>query len=143
MMVDLLRSLPRRENNPLFFTNTQGGPAKSWSDANKKVLPAIAKLDCGDAFPPLDPENPKTTGPWIRHDLRRTLATNMQDMGIDTHMIDAIEGRLIQGTGRVYMRSDMIDEKRKALVKWEDRLRNILNPPPLDNIVPLNAAARN
>lgn len=59
---------------------------------------------------------------WSLHDLRRTVATGLNDMGIAPHVVEALLGHSIQGVAGIYNRSQYLPEKRDALNKWQDRL---------------------
>ncbi len=61
--------------------------------------------------------------PWIPHDLRRTVNTEMGRIGIPQSIIDRVQGRIEPGTGaRHYNRYDYLVEKRDALERWAERL---------------------
>ncbi|MBB1475854.1 site-specific integrase [Shewanella sp. SG41-3] len=59
---------------------------------------------------------------WTLHDLRRTVATGMNDLGIAPHIVELILGHTIQGVAGIYNRSQRIPEKLQALELWLDRL---------------------
>ena len=63
------------------------------------------------------------------HDLRRTADTQMAELGVLPHVIEAVLNHtsgVIKGVGRTYNRYDYAKEKREALEKWEARLRAIV-----------------
>jgi integrase len=63
--------------------------------------------------------------PFTLHDIRRTVATGMQRLGIAPHITEAVlnhKSGVIKGVAAVYARHDYADEKRKALVAWGDEL---------------------
>ncbi|MDC9591666.1 site-specific integrase [Xenorhabdus sp. XENO-10] len=59
---------------------------------------------------------------WTLHDLRRTLATKMNDMGVAPHIADQLLGHVLPGVMGIYNRSQYIPEKLDALNKWCERL---------------------
>lgn len=66
---------------------------------------------------------------WRLHDLRRTLATNFQRLGVRFEVTEAILNHV--GTGRagvagIYQRHDWKEEKRAALQAWNEHLSDIL-----------------
>ena len=66
---------------------------------------------------------------WRRHDLRRTVATRMADIGIAPHIIEAVlghHGGFRAGIAGVYNRSPYEREVRAALATWHDHLRAII-----------------
>jgi integrase len=62
---------------------------------------------------------------WTIHDLRRTVATRMADIGIQPHVIEAVlnhvSGHKAGGAG-IYNRSTYAAEKRAALDAWANHL---------------------
>jgi integrase len=59
---------------------------------------------------------------WTLHDLRRTLATHMNNMGIAPHVVEQLLGHSMPGVMAIYNRSLYLPEKLDALNKWCDRL---------------------
>jgi len=66
--------------------------------------------------------------PWTLHDLRRTCATNLGELGIQPHHIEAIlnhySGHRV-GVAGVYQRAKYEGETRTALQRWADYLDKI------------------
>jgi integrase len=64
---------------------------------------------------------------WTLHDLRRTCATGMADIGVQPHIIEAvlnhISGHKV-GVAGIYNRSAYEREVRAALALWADHVRN-------------------
>ncbi|HDZ1969573.1 site-specific integrase [Klebsiella pneumoniae] len=65
--------------------------------------------------------------PWTLHDLRRTFATTLNNMGIAPHVVEQLLGHTLGGVMAVYNRSQYLPEKLDALNKWMDRLGLISN----------------
>lgn len=66
---------------------------------------------------------------WRLHDLRRTVATNFQMLGVRFEVTEAVlnhVGGSRAGVAGVYQRHDWKDEKRKALDDWNDHLTSKL-----------------
>jgi integrase len=58
---------------------------------------------------------------WRLHDLRRTMATYMEELGIPPHIVGSVlnhSPRGFKGVTSVYTRADLVYERRKALVAW-------------------------
>jgi integrase len=76
------------------------------------------------------------------HDLRRTAASTMYEIGIAKDVIGAIVGhggedeKSARVLIRYYLKSDLIERKRRALEIWDDRLGAIVaGQNPVDNVV--------
>ncbi len=70
-------------------------------------------------------ENRLGLAQFTPHDLRRTAATFMGQMGFMDEIIDAVLNHVKQGIIKTYNRHDYDEEKKKALVAWELKLNNI------------------
>lgn len=60
------------------------------------------------------------------HDLRRTAASQMASAGVERFVIGRVLNHVEPGVTRVYDRHSYDDEKRRALEKWDRRLRRVL-----------------
>lgn len=68
--------------------------------------------------------------PWRLHDLRRTLATNFQRLGVRFEVTEAVlnhVGAARSGVAGIYQRHDWKEEKRQALDAWNEHLVKILS----------------
>ena len=122
---------PRRG---LVFPATDKTAISGFSKAKKALDVAMVKRlgDGPDAA--LDP--------WRIHDLRRSVATHMQRLGIPGDVIEACENRIAgrskSGAARIYQRHDFEAEKRFAMDRWSALLSGLLATK--DNVVPLAKA---
>lgn len=67
--------------------------------------------------------------PWKLHDLRRTLATNMQRLGVGHEVIEHLlnhREKSRTGIAKAYQTHDFKPEKLAALLRWEAELDRIL-----------------
>jgi integrase len=68
---------------------------------------------------------------WTSHDLRRSAATHMEELGISPfiigHVLNHVSATKASITSRVYARYDYMREKREALHLWADRLAGIVS----------------
>ncbi|WP_406849073.1 integrase arm-type DNA-binding domain-containing protein [Vibrio vulnificus] len=74
----------------------------------------------------------KRTGhdePWTLHDLRRTFATCMNDLGVAPHVVEQLLGHTLGGVMAIYNRSQYLPEKQKALDMWLDHLEMLCDSP--------------
>lgn len=68
-------------------------------------------------------------GHFTPHDLRRTAATCMAEMGVAGDIIDRVQNHITrqkQGVGHIYNRYSYDREKQEALEAWERKLRSIV-----------------
>ena len=78
--------------------------------------------------------------PWRVHDLRRTLATGLQRLGVRFEVTEATLNHVSGAKGGVagiYQRHDWRDEKRSALEGWALHVAAILAPAEQSNVVPI------
>jgi len=76
----------------------------------------------------------KLIAPWVVHDLRRTVATRMADLGVLPHVIEALANHVSGhkgGVAGIYNRSSYEREVSAALGLWADHIRSIV-----DNVAP-------
>lgn len=66
---------------------------------------------------------------WRLHDLRRTAATGMQELGVPHHTIEAILNHAMPGVAGVYQRSELEAQKAEALSAWATAIERILAEP--------------
>ncbi|NQX95313.1 MAG: hypothetical protein HRT64_10435 [Erythrobacter sp.] len=80
---------------------------------------------------------------WTLHDLRRTLATGMQKLGVRFEVTEAILNHVGQsraGVAGVYQRHDWGPEKRAALQAWSDHIERLVTGADQTNVVQLGEA---
>src|SRR4051812_48806254 len=69
--------------------------------------------------------------PWVFHDLRRTSATGMADLGIAPHVLDRVLNHVsgtIKGVARIYNRSEYAAERIEALNIWARHVEEWFTP---------------
>lgn len=111
LALETLRSMPRFLNSDLVFTTTGRTPVSGFGRLKDR-------LDRG-----------VTVSDWRVHDIRRTVATNLAMLGIQPHIIEAVlnhRSGIVSGVAAIYNRHAYFDEKREALVRWEDRLTGMI-----------------
>ena len=66
---------------------------------------------------------------WVVHDIRRTVATRMCDIGVAPHVVEQIlnhrSGHRV-GVAGVYNKSVYANEVARALVLWESRVLELV-----------------
>jgi integrase len=66
---------------------------------------------------------------WTLHDIRRSVATRMGDLGVQPHIVETVlnhQSGHRRGTAGTYNRSSYEREVRAALALWEDHIRSIV-----------------
>ncbi len=74
---------------------------------------------------------------WHLHDLRRTAATNMRELGVDRLTVSKVLNHAESGVTKVYDRYAADPEKRRALDRWARRLETIVQPENAGKVVNL------
>jgi integrase len=67
--------------------------------------------------------------PWTLHDLRRSVATRMADIGVQPHIIEAVLNHYSghrAGPAGIYNRSSYDREMKAALALWADHIRTLV-----------------
>jgi integrase len=134
--VEILKGLPRIAGKPGFvFTTTGQSPVSGFSKAKRAIDAAaleILKEDRGKDIPA--PQH------WTLHDLRRTVATNLQQFGVRLEVTEAVLNHTSgsrAGIVGVYQRYKYTAEKRQALDAWARRLKVIVSGADASNVVEL------
>jgi integrase len=114
---DLVQALPNREGRDLIFGRCAGGYSgwsKSKGELNGRILARRKEV------------NPEAEMfEWRLHDLRRTCATRLAEMGTQPHIIEELLNHVSghkAGVAGVYNRATYEPEKRAALRMWADHL---------------------
>lgn len=114
MALDVLAGMHRRER-PLIFGEGAGG-FSGWSKAKSALDERLAA-----AGTPLEP--------WRLHDLRRSVATGMIDIGVLPHVVEAVLNHVsghLAGVAGVYNRAKYTTEKRQALDRWAAHIEGLI-----------------
>jgi integrase len=75
---------------------------------------------------------------WRLHDLRRTCATGMAEIGVAPHIVEACLNHISghkAGVAGVYNRATYSAEKRAALQRWADHIDDIIGGQRHDNVI--------
>ena len=130
----IIESLPRIQDQRFLFSGTGRTPVSGFSKMKDKLDDGIQALRANDTKPL--PE-------WVIHDLRRTVATNLQRLGVRLEVTEAVlnhVGGSRAGIVGIYQRHDWANEKRAALDAWARKLEAIVNGAAASNVVELAAA---
>jgi len=114
-MLTILRSLPRFLGSDFVFTTTGKSPVSGFGRLKTRLDNAL----------------PDGTEPWIIHDLRRTMSTNMAMLGVPQPVTEALLNHktgVVSGVAAIYNVYSYADEKRDALDSWNERIEEITAP---------------
>jgi integrase len=90
----------------------------------------------------LDRRLGKAVASWRLHDLRRSVATKMADIGVEPHIIEAALNHRSghrRGVASVYNRSTYEPQVKAALARWAAHLMVLVEGRGGDNVVELRA----
>lgn len=129
-VVELLKAQPKIGKPAKFvFTTTIETPVSGFTRAKQKIDEELATLDVNRGREAgLLPAEIARREPWTFHDLRRTMASGMAELGVMFEVIERTlnhKGVSRAGVAGVYNRHSYIAEKRVALERWAATLREI------------------
>jgi integrase len=113
MALDIIAAVPRMVGRDQLFGERSARGFTKWEAAKHKL---DARL--GDKV-----------SAWNLHDLRRTAATRMADIGVQPHIIEAALNHVSGhkgGVAGIYNRSSYEREVRAALALWADHVRALV-----------------
>lgn len=120
-MVEVLRKTPRFFNSDYVFTTT-----------GKTPISGLGRLKDR-----LDKALPDGTEPWIIHDLRRTMSTNMAMLGVPQPVTEALLNHktgVVSGVAAIYNVYSYADEKREALELWNSHVEKVTRSAVLSEV---------
>jgi integrase len=131
----IIERLPRIESPSGLVFTVNGKKLNGFSKAKQAIDSAIVEVARA--------ERPSfSISPWTLHDLRRSAATGMADLGILPHVIEAVLNHVSgskSGVAGIYNRATYAPEKKAALERWAVHLRGLVSDQPA-NIVPLRSS---
>jgi integrase len=103
--------LEPRDVTSLYFPSRVGAPFCGWTYHFRKLTQEVGFAD------------------WVLHDLRRTLATRWQEMGIEIATTEKMlsHSAITGGLVGIYQRSTYLLQMRAAVQKWEEYLQALLS----------------
>ena len=111
MALDVIKGVPRLASRDQLFGFRSNDGFTDW-DGRKEALDERSGVSA-----------------WTLHDIRRSVATRMADIGAQPHIIETILGHVgghKGGVAGIYNRSSYTREVRNALALWEDHLRTVV-----------------
>jgi integrase len=119
------------------LTTTGVTPISGFSKAKKVLDERVLELRRKGSNAELEVGNLPA---WRLHDLRRTVATGLQRLGIRFEVTEAVLNHVSGAKGGVagiYQRHDWKDEKRAALGAWAAHVQRLTKEADRTNVVPL------
>ncbi len=107
----ILDKRPRIKDRDLVFGAGKSGYS-GWSTAKKEIDQRIGKI-----------------ADWRLHDIRRTVATGMANLGVLPHVIEAVLNYISghkAGVAGIYNRATYLPEKTAALTQWAAHLLTLV-----------------
>jgi integrase len=107
----IIDAVPHRHGLDRLFGASRGAGFDAWTAAKRKFDERVK------------------IAPYVLHDLRRTVATRMADLGVAPHIIEALLNHVSghkAGVAGIYNRSSYEREVRAALALWADHVRSIV-----------------
>jgi integrase len=122
--MSILAGITPRDGYEHVFGRTLAAGFSGWSSA-KAEFDAQAKL-----------------ANWVVHDLRRTVRTGIDKLGVLPHICEAVLNHLPPKLVRTYNRNTYETEKRNALNAWATHLKVIIAQATGANVTPLKGDRR-
>lgn len=118
----IIDELPKMEGSTKLFP-VAGNPDSSVNGFSKgapRLLRIMGEISKTEPFPH-----------FTIHDIRRTVATGMQRLGVQLPVTEAVLNHISgsrSGIAAIYQRHDYFDEKRDALKLWADEVMRLVRP---------------
>jgi len=112
-MLEFLRKVPKFIRSDYVFTTTGKSPVSGFGRMKERLDKAL----------------PEGTEPWIIHDLRRTMSTNMAMLGVPQPVTEALLNHktgVVSGVAAIYNVYSYADEKREALGAWSQHMMKLV-----------------
>jgi integrase len=110
MALDIIAATPRLASRPQLF-GVRGKGYSDWSRYKKTLDKASGVIG------------------WTLHDIRRTFATRLNDLGVPPHVVETVlnhQSGHKAGTAGTYNKSIYEREVRQALALWTDHIRTLI-----------------
>jgi integrase len=127
-VTEILAELPRLPGSNLLFTTTGRTPVSGFGRAKERVAALMQELSDDQGIEP-----------FTLHDLRRSAATGMAELGIAHHVLDKVlnhSAGKISGVARIYNRHSYEAERQAALGIWAQHVTGLVHPPA-ENVIAL------
>ena len=113
MMREILDTVPHMASRDLLFGSYSPKGFGAWDEGKRALDERLAGQ----------------VQPWKLHDIRRSVATKMADIGVQPHIIEQILNHVSghkAGPASIYNKSSYEREVKAALAQWHDHLRTLV-----------------
>jgi integrase len=117
----------------LVLSTTGYSPISGYSGAKARLDKIVVGLLT-------EQDTPRDMESWRLHDLRRTVATGLQRLGVRFEVTEAVLNHVSgskSGVAGIYQRHDWAKEKAVALQAWAEHVRQVLAGVERTNVVEL------
>ncbi len=131
LAVAIIKTLPKIKKVDLIFSTTGETPISGWGRAKERIDAEIqaarikAAKEMGEKA-----ELARPMAPWRLHDLRRTFATGLNNLGVLPHVADRILNHVSKSKGgvmAVYNRAEYARERKAAMTLWAEHVERLLD----------------
>jgi hypothetical protein len=123
----VIDSLPRFKGGEFLFSTTRGAtPVWMGSKIKDRLDARMLRTLKASARTRGDDPSRVTLPPFVNHDIRRTVRSQLSRLRISEEAREAVLAHVRPGIKGVYDLHDYLDEKREALELWAARLREIV-----------------
>jgi integrase len=135
----IVEKLPKIAKSEFVFTTNGKTPVSGWSRIKQTIDKNIeVQAVCGEREKVAVP-------PWTLHDLRRTVATGLQKLGVSLQVIEAILGHVAgsrAGVVGIYQRHSFDKEKAAALEAWGAQVMSLVEGKRPGKVLPMRKGKR-
>lgn len=132
----------REDRDAIFGESGDGHGFSGWSKAKAALDERIDEAPAVGREKAKSKKDKEKRSPWRIHDIRRTVATRMADLGVLPHVIEAVLNHISghrAGVAGVYNRAAYSAEKRQALDLWAAHVEALVAGKSASNILPMKA----
>jgi integrase len=139
-VLSIIGGVTRIAESDFVFTTTGTSGLGGFSRAKSRLDERMTKPRAEE---PADHEvKPAKLKPWTFHDLRRTTATGMADIGIAPHIVEAVLNHVSghrAGVAGIYNRAQYLPEKARAMQLWADHIDHLVSKKPGAKVIPIGS----
>jgi integrase len=128
LALSILEGTERRAGNDRVFGDGDNG-FRGWSKAKAALDRRMIEARNSTAKKVRKSAADAPVAPWTVHDIRRSVATHMAELGVLPHVVEAVLNHVSghkAGVAGVYNRSTYANEAKAALALWADHVRTIV-----------------